>query len=125
MELTIEHLAPYLPYGLKLQYIVRDILEKTGVMTRISHDKDLTHPTKIAIDNCDSEHIWMFKPILRPMSDLILPNHILGMGYIDFNRSGDIGYTLKQYSYLLKNHFDVFNLIPEGLAIDINTLPKP
>lgn len=69
-ELKIEHLSVYLPYGLKLQYIVRGKVEKIGTMKTIIHNEDETHPTKISIDYNDAEHIWMFKPILRPMSDM-------------------------------------------------------
>ena len=57
-HLTIKHLAPYLPYGLKMKYESK------------SHEsiKDLT---------CSSieymiatEHHGKFKPILRPLTDL-------------------------------------------------------
>jgi hypothetical protein len=71
MELEIKHLAPYLPYGLKLQYVVREKVEKTGVLQSISHRDFETHPTRVSIEGLyNEEHIWMFKPILRPLSDL-------------------------------------------------------
>ena len=41
--LSAVHLAPYLPYGLKLQYVVRDKVEKTGIMKSIIHNEDETH----------------------------------------------------------------------------------
>lgn len=69
-KLTIEHLAAFLPYGLKLQYLVRDKPEREGVMTKIIHNENETHPTKVSIDYYDAEHIWMFKPYLRPLSHL-------------------------------------------------------
>lgn len=71
MELEVKHLAPYLPYGLKLQYVVREKVEKTGIMKSISHNEDETHPTRISISAMyNEEHIWMFKPILKPLSKL-------------------------------------------------------
>jgi hypothetical protein len=32
------------------------------------------------------------------------------------------GMNVKTYNWLLENHFDVFGLMPQGLAIDINTI---
>ena len=70
MELKLEHIVGYLPYGLKMQYIVRDVVERVGTMTSISHNESETHPTRIGIDWYDEEHIWMFKPLLLPLSSL-------------------------------------------------------
>ena len=33
-------------------------------------------------------------------------------------------YSCKQWNWIYSKHIDVFNLIPQGLAIDINTLEK-
>lgn len=71
MELEVKHLAPYLPYGLKLQYVVREKVEQTGIMKSISHNEDETHPTRVSISSMyNEEHIWMFKPLLKPLSKL-------------------------------------------------------
>lgn len=71
MELEVKHLTPYLPYGLKLQYVVREKVEQTGIMKSISHNEDETHPTRVSISAMyNEEHIWMFKPILKPLSKL-------------------------------------------------------
>ena len=139
MKLEVKHLAPYLPYALKVQYIVRDKVEKTGYMRSISHNEDEAHPTRVSINHNYEEHIWMFKPILKPISDLkseLILEHfkyweevefygnsfsIKGKGMImqgyDFD---DLPYTLVQK--LLEFHFDLFGLIEKGLAVDINTL---
>ena len=69
-QLDIKHLAPYLPYEIQLQYIVRDKVVKTGIMKSIIHNESETHPTKISIHFNDAEHIWMFKPILYPLDYL-------------------------------------------------------
>ncbi len=141
MELEVKHLAPYLPYGLNLQYVVREKVEKTGIMKTIIHNEDEAHPTKISIDWNDAEHIWMFKPILRPLSDLnneivingekhqmwllINGQKALENGKIE-NMNG-YQYSILELSYnkiqtILKFHFDIFGLIEKGLAVDINTL---
>jgi len=142
MELEVKHLAPYLPYGLKLQYVVRENVEKTGVLQSISHRDFETHPTRVSIEGLyNEEHIWIFKPILRPLSDLNKEIVIKGEKHqmwllINGQKALDNGkienmngyqYSILELSYnkiqtILNFHFDIFNLIEKGLAVDINTL---
>ena len=142
MELEVKHLAPYLPYGLKLQYVVREKVEKTGVLQSISHRDFETHPTRVSIEGLyNEEHIWIFKPILRPLSDLNKEIVIKGEKHqmwllINGQKALDNGkienmngyqYSILELSYnkiqtILNFHFDIFNLIEKGLAVDINTL---
>lgn len=159
MGLEVKHLAPYLPYGLKLQYVVREKVEKTGIMKSISHNEDETHPTRISISSMyNEEHIWMYKPILRPLSDLNkelfmngwfgfvpakrLANEYLNTSYWGTNEIGtgilsengsmtNLCFIANEilgecpfmiYQNLCEWHFDIFNLIGQGLAVDINTL---
>jgi hypothetical protein len=122
MELEVKHLAPYLPYNLSLQYIVRDKVEKTGIMKSIIHNEDETHPTKVSIEWGDAEHIWMFKPLLKPLSQL-------GNDYYFFHYEKQEGLMMKrknetycrlnELDFLFKNHFDVFGLIDAGLATEL------
>lgn len=144
MELEVKHLAPYLPYGLKLQYVVRGVVQSTGIMRSISHNDFETHPTRVNINYQGEEHIWMFRPILRPLSDLTKEIEHNGEKFVPIekcgycsledctNESGEIeeitsshilGFMpFNYFDKLLEWHFDVFGLIPNGLAIDINTL---
>ena len=133
MKLELKHLAPYLPYGLKyVKYsdnnspIRHDIMQ--GVSTNgIYACGDIT---PLYFKNC--------KPILRPLSDLtkeievngnlFIPNHHPlfkifindDMDWFMDNCPFFVNYV--QVQKLLEWHFDVFNLIEKGLAIDINTL---
>ena len=84
----------------------------------------------LQIENC--------KPILRPLSDLTEEIEVGGERFVPnlhpyfkylihceldiFLR--DIPYSLdyRQYSKLTEWHFDIYGLIEQGLAIDINTL---
>lgn len=134
MELELKHLVPYLPYGLKLQYVVRDKLEQTGIMKSVSHNEDETHPTRVSISAMyNEEHIWMFKPILRPLSDIDnvipmygekgIPSEEMDANCLKWLRLGDIAeIRYSTFDFLIEHHFDVFGLIDKGLAIDINTL---
>lgn len=66
MKLTIEHLAPYLPYGLKIIakqneiYSSQNIFILKGIVKENIYLSQLTYPTDI----------FVCKPILRPLSDL-------------------------------------------------------
>lgn len=73
----------------------------------------------------------LIKPILRPLSDL---NNKEYGEYVytnehtieEFNRNTGSIEALRHslVLFLISKHFDVFGLIPKGLAIDINTLKK-
>lgn len=134
-ELELKHLAPYLPYDIKIMDIytgkigsIKDILDIDGYNT-----------IKIKQSYEDAEHIWMFKPILRPLSDLFNGNyefildefseHSLESFKIAFlselkpiNAFDKVNYTIMQL--LFENHFDIFGLIESNLAIDKNTLKQ-
>ncbi len=146
LELTIEHLAPYLPYGLKL-------IDHMGNKCNISY----LSTKRIAFIDIngygDVQKLnWRYasgkiKPILRPLSDLTKEIEVNVEKLIvadiifpkeeyktDFERKVDIGALQLQNAIshsctffsvvqvLFKYHFDVFGLIENNLAIDINTL---
>jgi hypothetical protein len=142
MKLQLKHLAPYLPYGLR---IFNKDNKGSYILSTGSIDRVIELPE-------------IFKPILRPLSDLVnsvhhlklkswfkyhAENDVLITCYDNGNEVGitatykmmgdvftdiivnagginDTDYWLVQN--LLKNHYDVFGLIEKGLAIDINTI---
>jgi hypothetical protein len=69
--------------------------------------------------------IFDFKPILRPLSSMTEEEKLFcGFSleaapqyYVD-----EECFSFKQVKYLLSKHFDLFNLIGEGLAIDTSNL---
>lgn len=142
MELKIEHLAPYLPYGISLQFVIREEIVRTGVMSRLLNYSHETHPVRVAIDNYDSEHIWMFKPILKPLSDLekdvVVATNLEEVYDVSYNAvlHGVITFVshedpfdlehlpLGAFTLLVKNHYDVFGLIEKNLAVNFNTIEK-
>lgn len=134
MKLELKHLAPYLPYGLKVNNNEVNLLMVIDVRDYYK-PKDL-----ISLDSVVGS--TYLKPILRPLSDLWSNNAIeedrdqlsewdieriqdalafIPMGLIHKSIVDKLNYD--SVEYLLSKHYDVFNLIPEGLAIDINTLP--
>lgn len=133
MELELKHLAPYLPYRLKCIHISSgDIFEMS---TRAVSDDYI---------NIDKVNGNTRKPIFHPLSEftkeqerIIHNNHCLidsiG-GKIQDQATDEIYPTMaalemeyikfmnRQITYHFEQHIDMFGLIPEGLAIDINTL---
>lgn len=134
-KLELKHIAPYLPYGLIYIYEGKKYkCSSTIGLKFIGYD-----------DNQDSWHyIDDCKPILRPLSDLTkeieangekfiprvkmgLIHDVSGNNILNY-RTGDriniLSLPCYQIEYLFELHFDVFGLIEQDLAIDINTLEK-
>lgn len=140
MKLKLEHLAPYLPYGLRAK-----LGDKTADM----------HVTFEMICGSDIENVPCFrkhsrdkypiKPILHPLFDLTKEITVDGEKFKPFDSLYKLSdyteylnsleeqdnkydlYTPSRWPYelfekLLEWRFDVFGLIKSGLAIDVNTL---
>ena len=127
MKLELKHLAPYLPYGLKIKNAYG-----VHIMDSFVGSQNINY----TINNVES------KPILRPLSDLnkkkfkdiVFPvNHYSGER-IEYDRNISVSMVQIQsltnqsvtfygtVEKLFELHFDVFGLIEKGLAIDINTI---
>jgi len=148
MELTKYELTPYLPYDLK--FIGKGANKEIQVLTGIRNDAVLIKFNSVAFG--DIEDIL---PILRPLSDLIpntydeynvvdgiedsilitmiesLPQHCDAYdewmeSYFDNPEPSRILQAPYEFiQVLFEQHYDVFDLISQGLAIDINTLKTP
>jgi hypothetical protein len=145
MKLELKHLAPYLPYKLKCLYTHTNKIGTISNIYTIGDGYD-NEDVKLSIDYNNEEHIWMFKPILRPLSDLTkeidLNFEMLNSGlrndveiidlfcYENINTDEplvDLDLNKLPYEcveYMFRNHYDFFGLIEAGLAIDINTINK-
>ena len=66
-ELNFKHISPYLPYNLKCKYPYG---KKEGLVRDIHNLSIDEQDIKMSINFMEGQHIWMFKPLLRPMSDL-------------------------------------------------------
>lgn len=126
MKLELKHLATYSPYKLMLMI--------DGLSCEIE-GFDL-HKTDTVIAERVSYKFEEVKPILRPFTDLTEKRavSILGFDKIDDEGYRQI-YDLMRYGHeytdctrwdilepLIEWKYDIFGLINEGLAIDINTL---
>lgn len=134
-QLELKHLAPYLPYGLTAY---NQNFGTTKLVT-VSFDSSGTVCVESVI-----EHDTI-KPILRHMSDLATeiehdgerfsPIHKLLESYcFDVSKMDEdeilsyrgslieVDLSYQTAIMLFEWHFDVFSLIPAGLAVDINAL---
>jgi hypothetical protein len=123
MKLELKHIAPYLPYELKVKLLCGD-----GVFDKTS---------RLSVSLLYVYGISRIKPILRPLSQLteeishdnqcFTPIDTLDMDFLQFEYfHSNKGLDLSKVTYLdvvrlLSWHFDVFGLIEQGLAIEITT----
>ena len=124
-KLELKHLAPYLPYSLRIK-------TKYGwdtMSTLNEWEVNGDHEDSYSYEDHPDE-ILEFKPILRPLSDLqdsendiremIEEYACSDLTWIFVNDLGEIRQST--FELLIQHHFDVFGLIEKGLAIDINTI---
>ena len=144
-QLELKHLAPYLPYGLKIKE--NSGLKRVLTLKWLRYREDDGRPiVGVGINSMEiNMYHEEFKPILRPLSDLTKEIEYNGEGeltYFDVLEGGAVyiswceskesgkpisinqinGWPWRQMVKLFEWHFDVFGLIEKGLAIDINTL---
>jgi hypothetical protein len=135
-HLTISHITPYLPYGLRVEvldyksdYVGNQYDNVIGVHQWSGCGKLWSCLTKGGA----KPSFDRVKPILRPLSDLhwgfMCSNgeSLERSTEIDFEDIEAFGYSLNAVTFadglvLLENHFDIFKLIDQDLAVDINTL---
>tara|TARA_R110000850_G_scaffold196180_1_gene322634 strand:- start:346 stop:741 length:396 start_codon:yes stop_codon:yes gene_type:complete len=130
MKIELKNLAPYLPYGLKCK------------STTILFGEEDNGIYEMGLISMRGVLKGTGKPILRPLSDLtkevefngekFIPSDRTNVGMLHGRIYSNIGVvenrittntiTYSDMTYLISLHFDVFGLIPQGLAIDINTI---
>jgi|AntDeeMinimDraft_6_1070357.scaffolds.fasta_scaffold03539_2 hypothetical protein len=110
MKLDLELLAPYSPYDIKVIVgkTIRDLIAMslTGKYVIVSAYEGSRENQMVGIEN--------IKLILKPLEDI---------DDEEDNTPEELIRCCWNYTQgLIAEHYDVFGLIPEGLAIDKNTL---
>lgn len=77
MKLELKHIAPYLPYGLKI-FTDYDGIQEINGMPDLFHASYYCEKT----DAGDEPHIEQIKPILRPLSDLTKEIEVNGEKFV-------------------------------------------
>jgi hypothetical protein len=133
MKLELKHLAPYLPHDIEVLDALNQKVKIIGLKNETYFIENGNTYAYGDIQDC--------KPILRPLSELTKEIEVNGEKFVPIlylievhGNSLDYSYLLStknviEYSYaivekLLEWHFDIFGLIENNLAIDINTLNK-
>ena len=143
-KLTLEHLAPYLPYGLicihkfsKMKNVPNPLLigsaaapARSPILEKeeerlppiygvVYYKKVQNRKGKYTIE----EVLEYGKPILRPLSDLMVGVDFTDLEIYELQTKGIWSkFSIAQWEAVWRNHYDIFGLIEKGLAIDINTL---
>ncbi len=137
--MKIEHLAPYLPYGLKCEIITNPCKGQTGTLQSLSTNNGVVIYSPVD-DARFNHHNYLertlsdIKPYMRPLSDLTRDITHNGETFVPivelaklagFEKVKEaVGGQLALYKKLYEWHFDIEKLIESGEAIDINTLQK-
>jgi len=118
MKLELKHLAGYLPYGLKIYACYNEYI--------LELEEDCNSEGISVRETIENYH----KPILRPLSELIIHSDFIDKYHYSFDkkegfmvkRRNETYTRIDELEYLYSKHFDIHNLIENGLAIDINTI---
>lgn len=148
MKLTVDKITPYLPHKVKCipignhRYLKGGLIEIIGLMTTNGYSDN----SLVIVEEYENEYYLKdIQLALRPLSDLTKEIEVSGEKFVFSEwiiEHSSIGYDpikelikplrkdvrwinhCKYYiiQYLLQFHFDIFDLIKNNLAIDINTL---
>lgn len=141
MELEIKHLAPYLPYDLKVTFEADEHEHTLVGLVNWSDEIMVLSP----FNDYGRSNIKNCKPILRPLSDLTKEIMVNGEDFVpyeycvfveamlvneyleylceaksDLSEDRLLPYSIVQL--LFEWRFDVFGLIEKGLAVNINSV---
>lgn len=125
MRLESKHIVSYLPYELQGLDIKGEIITLSGI-------KGETYFIKECSNNYAYGDIADFNPVLRPFSDITKEIEegfnvysILSLrSRKDFDNGNPLilKWSFEDIQKLLQYNFDIYGLIENGLAIDINTI---
>ena len=146
MKIELKHLAPYLPYELQL-YGASDIWVMHSLGVEEICIANGLHTQTLSFDDCLTDYSPMLRPMSSLTKELYYElsgkseSDSFGFWYGKHNGDNDkreyiyySGYTSRQYflcdgygqfsykmmDFFFKNHFDVFGLVPAGLAMELS-----
>ena len=116
-ELLLKDLCSRLPHGVKFEHTDKHTLCEILSITPIYDYENviyfndyINHPKKCNIDDV--------KPYLFPLSSMTEEQRKEWQSLMIHDSYGILYPTIKSFDYLYKNHIDINDLIPMGLAID-------
>ena len=123
-KIEFQHLTPYLPFGLKIEcqkgssdFCFKGLQNNLSIFNIEKIEGETWKPLLHPISNLDTEHI--LNDLGGKLSDNIFDFTI----YFDSDNSNkDVAILQAPYpviEWCLKHHYDVFGLIPSGLAVSL------
>ena len=137
-ELLLKDIFGRIPYGVKCSYLDIEFNNTThGNLESFEYDDD--NDIIFVIDGIGiySEHVKPYLFPLSSMTDELWDKEFRGYGITEFTRdsfkygcetlefnnsSPDLSSMVRFINQLIKNHFDIYGLIPMGLALDATGL---
>ena len=131
--LLLKDLCARLPYGVKVAFLNEDLTHHSDPKTliRIECINNLNY-SRLEDEDGNTTIVEFVKPYLLPISSMTEEQKVefdkmaeLDMEYtITQIKNDSLIWTsgLNRYNWLIKNHFDVYDLIPMGLANDATGL---
>ena len=137
-DLLLKDLCARLPYGVKVKFKVNEVIENKekfiynvdGEYSYINDGK--SYLTLDIIKMLFNNHLDEIKPYLFPLSSMTeeQKEELNDMFDLDVEvaithiKNGTPNYFtgLNRLNWFIKNHFDIYGLIPMGLAIDATNL---
>lgn len=132
-DLLLKDLCARLPYGVKVAFLNEDLTHHSDPKTliRIECINNLNY-SRLEDEDGNTTIVEFVKPYLLPISSMTEEQKVefdkmaeLDMEYtITQIKNDSLIWTsgLNRYNWLIKNHFDVYDLIPMGLANDATGL---
>lgn len=132
-DLLLKDLCARLPYGVKVAFLNEDLTHHSEPKTliRIECINNLNY-SRLEDEDGNTTIVEFVKPYLLPISGMTEEQEVefdkmseLDSEYIITqikNDSPNWTSGLNRYNWLIKNHFDVYDLIPMGLANDATGL---
>ena len=131
MTLEFKHIASYLPYNLKVQWTLNHEKNTNLLVGIIKYEPDnyfadgLTWFLEMEEDDIMPFGTHQCRPILKPLSCLTIEDarehNYVDEGHLERSLlSGHASYDV--WIHFAEKHYDVFDLISHGLAVNINDL---
>lgn len=118
-ELLLQYLSMALPYGVKVQQF-----DNIYAYKLLGIDGDVLHIDCPVYDDGDGyTEVEYCKPYLRPMSSMTEEEETEYDILCNYNNNEQNAIIL--LGWILNKHFDIFGLIPMGLAIEVTEENNP
>ena len=115
-DLLLKDLCARLPYGIKISKVIGDLVSEPRLIRSINLNNIIVEDGEFE-DGTPDIDVWNYediKPYLFPLSSMTAKQRTS----YNFLKNSAYANPIKFINWCYKNHFDINNLIPMGLAND-------